>query len=1652
MESRSTKNIANTIDRIEFLHFLDYLRYQKGFNIGIREYIAAQELGTIWESLNDASPSRLRRMLGPLLCSAPSDINSFNQVFDRWESKLFIRRRPNLLSDNIGKEAFSSSSSSQSPHEVKKNTNQLISHETSIRWKIAFTFIIILVSSAFLFVEYFRVNEPSFGTLIVETDPKDAQVWINDVLFPEITPFVVDTLIPASYSLRVKLPYYEQFDTAYTVVAEKETSVNIKLSSLLERELLSNSGGFSDSLSLPEKSESDSTTIKPSIEVESLLFGDSLKGIPVSYSQKNTHLAFSEMGDHIAFGHPSRGITFLQRNSASNYVLPPLSLQEWRTILESKLYPVSFRPKRILLGHTGFVWSVDISPAGDRIVSGGSDGNIRIWDRQSGQELLLLQGYGGTVWSVDFSPEGDRIASGGSDGVVRVWDTFTGELLNPMVGHFSDVRSAAFDPSGNLIASAGRDGTVRIWNSRTGRLYHQLKGHAGWVRKAEFSPTGDRIASAGSDSLILIWDVASGSILNVIEGHNSIVWDLDFSPSGDRIAASSSEGYINIWNTENGVLSAQVNNCSYSAWSVDFSPSGDQIITGSSDGAICVLDLVAKENVQRLDGHFDIVWDVSFNKEGNHFVSGGSDGSVRIWSPENTQQQRKIGIHKGLVRDVLFSPSGEWVSSAGGDGVVRIWNVSDGKELLSIPTDEEFVRTVAFSPLGDRISFVDNNGTVWIASTTILGEARKLFEHPSIDMSIHFSPSGDSLVTGGSDGILRIWESSNGMLLTQLIGGLDKVHSVVYSPSGNYIASGGTNGIVEIWDSSSKIKKHTLEGHEGIVRSVQFSPLGDHLVSGGSDGKVLVWDINSGDQVNIFEGHVGVVWSVSFDPSGDRIVSGGSDGTIRLWDLNSGDQINILESPSGLIRSVDFSPFGDKIVSGGSDGTITIWWAVSGWQPSEMNRFSQCSDRVPRTKLGVSAQDHEIVLYDSYSHIIRGTIETLAPPECVAFINEDYLLYSGADSTLNFLDYSPPFFDNYNTYKLNHKVSVLTSWSKGQYAATTGLDSLILIWDVNQLTIKDTLYLPEKDIISIDINEDESQLAVLTGGNQIFFWELGSSKFATLIEWLANIWFVIFICSSVLVTLLVIWHRKKRLKQYLIRQTTQEEPDLRTIYFEGIEKALFPVLEIYRVSQQMRRRKEVVIQELAIQETIIQTVHSAGVFSPMLTTRKVVPEYLVLIDRTTISDQQTAYINDLIDCLETNEIITRYYFDNDLRLCLADSFNINPMSPSNLVRKYPSHRLLIFSNGDGFFDPITGNLTDWTEQFYKWPHRFIFVLPTVDRVSYKLSMLAKMFVILPATTSGLAEMITYFHEKTAVPTETHQFASFPKMLRNRPLRWIERDSPDKMQVDNMLNSVKAYLGPTGYHCLIACAFYPEMFWKLTVNLVFHLKDIKKESVTQVNILASLARLPWFRHNYMPDWLRLRLIKDLSGKEERHIRLLILALLNKAVVDPEGPFDLEIALERHTKLKKIAKIIWLQFSKEGHSTGANPLGDKVFLKFIRGRSQEKLAIRISRALSSLLLGKEHLYRREQEDARLINWILGLGILGLYIVTLVIIWGWNQIPEAYVTPSLVENWHPNLIVDKTPWWNSLWKFSPILPGVYLLIADLRSKKKKDHCQPL
>jgi len=81
--------------------------------------------------------------------------------------------------------------------------------------------------------------------------------------------------------------------------------------------------------------------------------------------------------------------------------------------------------------------AVRFQPGTHCFFSAGKDGNIKFWDADRFECILLLSGHKSSVWSLSISTEGSTLVSGGQDRSIRLW-TRTDDLVFVEEERYSD--------------------------------------------------------------------------------------------------------------------------------------------------------------------------------------------------------------------------------------------------------------------------------------------------------------------------------------------------------------------------------------------------------------------------------------------------------------------------------------------------------------------------------------------------------------------------------------------------------------------------------------------------------------------------------------------------------------------------------------------------------------------------------------------------------------------------------------------------------------------------------------------------------------------------------------------------------------------------------------------------------------------------------------------------------------------------------------------------------------------------------------------------------------------------------------------------------------------------------------------------------------
>ncbi|KAF6815511.1 polyubiquitin binding protein (doa1 ufd3) [Colletotrichum musicola] len=325
--------------------------------------------------------------------------------------------------------------------------------------------------------------------------------------------------------------------------------------------------------------------------------------------------------------------------------------------------------ERLLIGHSQNVCSLDVSPKGTYIVSGGWDSQALVWSTSKWESEIRLSGHEKSVWAV-LALDEETVVTGCADTSIRIYN------LRSAVAGEAEPRSTIYTPE-----------VVRA-------LCKVPKGH----------PSGADIASASNDGIIRLWKL-NGQQVGELFGHESFIYALTSLPSGELVS-SGEDRTVRIWKGNECVQT--ITHPAISVWAVAANAETGDIVTGASDG-VARLFSRSTERQAHPQAILDFEESVkassipqqqlpSINKEqlpGPEFLqtkSGTKEGQVQMINQGNGN----ITAHQWSASQQQWINIGTVVDSAGSSGKKTEYNgksydyvfdvdIEDGKPPLKLP-------------------------------------------------------------------------------------------------------------------------------------------------------------------------------------------------------------------------------------------------------------------------------------------------------------------------------------------------------------------------------------------------------------------------------------------------------------------------------------------------------------------------------------------------------------------------------------------------------------------------------------------------------------------------------------------------------------------------------------------------------------------------------------------------------------------------------------------------------------------------------------------------------------------------------------------------------------------------------------------------------
>jgi WD40 repeat protein len=205
-------------------------------------------------------------------------------------------------------------------------------------------------------------------------------------------------------------------------------------------------------------------------------------------------VAFSPEGQHLATGGEDQFARLWD-------VVTGQELAHW----EHKPMPCEDAPgkplaacgKARLLGTVSKLESVSFSKDGRYLATTTLDAVARIWDLQSGKELLRRR-HPEFIRALAFSPDGRALAIANGESGARLWSVTTGEELS-RVAAGEDVSFLQYSADGRYLMTSSAAGLIRLWEPDTGRELARIQEGAS-PEAVLLSPDGRYAATAREDS------------------------------------------------------------------------------------------------------------------------------------------------------------------------------------------------------------------------------------------------------------------------------------------------------------------------------------------------------------------------------------------------------------------------------------------------------------------------------------------------------------------------------------------------------------------------------------------------------------------------------------------------------------------------------------------------------------------------------------------------------------------------------------------------------------------------------------------------------------------------------------------------------------------------------------------------------------------------------------------------------------------------------------------------------------------------------------------------------------------------------------------------------------------------------------------------
>jgi len=480
-------------------------------------------------------------------------------------------------------------------------------------------------------------------------------------------------------------------------------------------------------------------------------------------------------------------------------------------------------------------------PGGLRVVTGSSNGTIRVWDAANDWKFMKLFDGGPSIVKFVVSPTGADVLAVFTDEIVR---RFSVDEPGAPIEMRRDVELSGpvrVSPDCSRVVVGYADGQIRLYPLDSQDDPVILPAHSVEVKSLEYAPTSLFLATSAADRTIRIW--SQGSFLE-LHGHRSIPEELVWSSDGQRLAtASYFEETIKVWRT--AALTEGPRKLAWYTSVVTASIHAEKrLVLAMPPGGNVTLHQLPQVNPPILEQYLERgITDIAVSPNGERFFGKTYGDAEMIYVYSLVEETPPIALHVAGEKPhflAVWSPDSQRIATTSKFGRVGIFKADGSEPPVVLRGYEESIGVLEWTPDSANVLAACIDGKLRSYRADGTGNPEVLRENILIGC-MKLNALGNRLAIATNDGMVGIL-NADGVGDFMTLGKVKRPRDILWSKNSGYIAQSTWDNRIIVFSTCGQKPPLRFDTHAEVT-SFAFTNDNRQLLVILRDGSMHSWQL-----------------------------------------------------------------------------------------------------------------------------------------------------------------------------------------------------------------------------------------------------------------------------------------------------------------------------------------------------------------------------------------------------------------------------------------------------------------------------------------------------------------------------------------------------------------------------------------------------------------------------------------------------------------------------------------------------------------------------------------------------------------------------------------------------------------------------------------